>query len=67
MGALPQFIRLATAGVPPLSALPGPERLADVTLDLLFRAIGPRAPDRPHVEASPRRTPSRAKPKRRPR
>jgi AcrR family transcriptional regulator len=40
LGAFPQLIRRATEELAPFSALPGPERLAEATLDLLFRAVG---------------------------
>ena len=42
MGGVPQLIRRALDTVAPFSTLPGPEQLADRTLDLLFRAVGPR-------------------------
>jgi AcrR family transcriptional regulator len=53
MGAMPQLIRRAAGDRPPFSALPGPERLAEASMDLLLRAIG--APSK----KSPTRTASR--------
>jgi AcrR family transcriptional regulator len=42
MGAIPQLIRRAAGERPPFAGLPGPEELADASLTLLWRAIGPR-------------------------
>jgi AcrR family transcriptional regulator len=44
MGGLPQMVRRATGGQPLFSALPPPEPLAEVSAELLFRAIAPRPP-----------------------
>jgi len=40
MGALPQMVRRAAGDRPPFSVLPGPEKLAHESVELLFRAIG---------------------------
>jgi AcrR family transcriptional regulator len=40
LGALPQLLRRAAKEVPPLAALPPPEELAELSVNLLFRAIG---------------------------
>jgi TetR/AcrR family transcriptional regulator len=40
LGPLPQLARRASRSLPLFSALPGPERLADLSIDLLFRAVG---------------------------
>ncbi len=45
MGGVPQLVRRALPGIPPFSTLPGPEDLADRTLELLFRAVGRHAPE----------------------
>jgi hypothetical protein len=42
LGAMPQLIRRAAGGRAPFAALPGPEALADASMDLLMRAIGTR-------------------------
>lgn len=42
MGALPQLVRRAMGAQPPFSALPPPGPLAEVSVELLFRAIAPR-------------------------
>jgi AcrR family transcriptional regulator len=48
MGPLPQVIRRATMHVPAVAAsFPDAAQLADQMLDLLFRAVGPRAPASP--------------------
>jgi AcrR family transcriptional regulator len=43
LGALPQLARRASRSVPLLSHLPGPEELADLSIRLLFRAVGKKA------------------------
>jgi len=40
LGGVPQLIRRAAGELPPFDSLPGPEDLADATIDLLFRAVG---------------------------
>jgi AcrR family transcriptional regulator len=40
MGALPQFVRRAAGDQAPFAMLPGPEQLAEISVGLLFRAIG---------------------------
>jgi AcrR family transcriptional regulator len=40
MGALPQMVRRAAGDRPPFAVLPGPEKLAHESAELLFRAIG---------------------------
>jgi AcrR family transcriptional regulator len=42
LGPLPQIARRASRSLPLFSGLPRVERLADLSLDLLFRAVGPR-------------------------
>lgn len=42
LGAMPQLIRRAAGDRPPFAALPGPEKLAEASMELLFRAIGAR-------------------------
>jgi AcrR family transcriptional regulator len=41
LGALPQIVRRA-AGLPGRLAMPGKERLAAISIELFFRALGPR-------------------------
>ena len=70
LGAMPQLIRRAAGDRPPFSALPGPERLAEASVELLVRAIGARPAKRPTPRESrgtdSRRSSSRtAKPRRR--
>jgi AcrR family transcriptional regulator len=61
LGGLPQLLRRAAKEIPPLAALPPPEELAELSVRLLFRAIG--APEGASVP--PRRAvskkPTRAK------
>jgi AcrR family transcriptional regulator len=40
LGPLPQLARRASRSLPLFSALPGAERLADLSIELLFRAVG---------------------------
>jgi AcrR family transcriptional regulator len=50
LGAMPQLVRRAAGDQAPFSMLPGPQGLAEMSAELLFRAIGPRArPSRPPV------------------
>ncbi|HLK36067.1 MAG TPA: TetR/AcrR family transcriptional regulator [Polyangiaceae bacterium] len=42
LGGLPQLVRRAAGDRPPFASLPGPEALAEMSVELLFRAIGPR-------------------------
>ncbi|HEY3817849.1 MAG TPA: TetR/AcrR family transcriptional regulator [Polyangiaceae bacterium] len=59
MGALPQLARRAAGDRPPFSMLPGPEKLAEASVELLLRAIGaapPKPPSRIRGDASPRTT-----------
>ncbi len=44
MGGVPQFVRRAAGREPPFGALGSFERLADASVELLFRAIGAREP-----------------------
>lgn len=46
MGGVPQFVRRAAGSEPPFGALGSPARLADASVELLFRAIGAREPAR---------------------
>jgi AcrR family transcriptional regulator len=46
MGGVPQLVRRATRGKPQFAALPSPERLAEASVELLFRAIAPRRASR---------------------
>ena len=55
MGGIPQVVRRATRGQPPFSALPATEKLAEASVELLFRAIAPR----PSRKGAKRRRPSR--------
>jgi TetR/AcrR family transcriptional regulator len=41
VGALPQVLRRATGSLPLFSILPNPEQLADLSIRILFRAVGP--------------------------
>ena len=41
LGPLPQIARRASRALPLFSALPDANRLADLSIDLLFRAVGP--------------------------
>lgn len=59
LGALPQLARRASGSVPPLSSLPGPEELADLSIGLLFRAVG-NEPTRPPSARSKGRGPRRS-------
>jgi AcrR family transcriptional regulator len=43
LGAVPQFVRRAAGREAPFRALPPPRELADISAELLFRAIGARA------------------------
>jgi AcrR family transcriptional regulator len=67
LGALPQLARRASRSVPPLSQLPAPEELADLSIRLLFRAVGKAAvqtpsgrPSRGAHQSRPKRAPTRA-------
>ena len=67
LGALPQLARRASRLVPPLAHLPGPEELADLSIGLLFRAVGKpaaqaRAGRRPRSDerSGSKRKPTRA-------
>jgi len=42
LGGLPQVVRRAGGAIPLFAALPSSERLADLSIELLFRALGPR-------------------------
>lgn len=55
LGALPQLARRGTRSIPLFDALPGAERLADLSMDLLFRAVGgtPTRSKRPKQEKPP--------------
>jgi AcrR family transcriptional regulator len=55
LGAMPQLIRRAAGDRPPFSSLPGPEKLAGESMELLLRAIGAPAARRPTRTAPPRR------------
>jgi AcrR family transcriptional regulator len=44
LGGFPQLLRRAAGSEPPFAALPGPETLAQISVDLLFRAIGAAPP-----------------------
>ncbi len=56
LGLLPQLVRRATRGQPAFAALPAPEGLAEASVELLFRAIGPRG------KAKVRRAPEKTSP-----
>jgi AcrR family transcriptional regulator len=43
LGGAPQILRRAAGTEPPFALLPGPEALAQISIELLFRAIGTRA------------------------
>jgi AcrR family transcriptional regulator len=43
MGGLPQIVRRASGGKAPLTGWPPPEALAQVSVEMLFRAIAPRS------------------------
>ena len=45
MGGVPQLVRRAAGSGPPFAALPSPDRLAEGSVELLFRAIGKRLPE----------------------
>ena len=51
MGGVPQFVRRAAGSEPPFGALGSPARLADASVELLFRAIGGREPGRVRKKA----------------
>jgi hypothetical protein len=53
LGPLPQMARRASRAMPIFSALPNAEDLADLSIDLLFRAVGAREP--PAATRGPRR------------
>lgn len=55
VGALPQLLRRAAEEIPPLAMLPAPEPLAELSGELLLRAIGARRGASP---TSSRRKPS---------
>jgi TetR/AcrR family transcriptional regulator, regulator of autoinduction and epiphytic fitness len=63
LGAMPQLIRRAAGDRPPFSVLPGPEKLAEASMELLLRAIGARGTKKPSRTA--KRLTRTAKPKRR--
>jgi AcrR family transcriptional regulator len=42
MGGIPQIVRRASGGAAPLTGWPPPEALAQVSVEMLFRAIAPR-------------------------
>ncbi len=42
LGAVPQFVRRAAGQAPPFKALPPPPALAELSSELLFRAVGAR-------------------------
>jgi AcrR family transcriptional regulator len=44
LGPLPQLARRASQALPVFAGLPGPDRLADLSIDLLFRAVGAPKP-----------------------
>jgi AcrR family transcriptional regulator len=43
MGGIPQIVRRASRGAVPVTGWPPPEVLAEVSVEMLFRAIAPRA------------------------
>lgn len=55
MGAFPQVARRAAGQRAPFAALPPPERLAELSTELLFRAIGARPATAPPKRARRRR------------
>jgi AcrR family transcriptional regulator len=55
LGAMPQLIRRAAGDRPPFAALPGPEKLAEASMELLLRAIGARPAKKPSRTAPRRR------------
>jgi TetR/AcrR family transcriptional regulator len=57
MGALPQFVRRAAGREAPFASLPPPRPLAEASIELLLRAIGPRRRRSPRGRAS--RAPTR--------
>lgn len=59
IGGLPQFIRRAAGDQPPFSLLPEPEGLARASVDLFFRAVGPRAEAPAVAKRAPRGKPRR--------
>jgi AcrR family transcriptional regulator len=52
MGAMPQFVRRAAGHAAPFKALPPPPALAELSAELLFRAIGARDKPRKRKSAS---------------
>jgi AcrR family transcriptional regulator len=60
MGAMPQFVRRAAGDQPPFAMLPGPEELAQISVDLLFRAIRAARPAARRRPAAPKEAKRRA-------
>lgn len=54
MGGIPQLVRRASDGAAPVPGWPPAEKLADVSVEMLFRAIAPPG-------AAPKRAASRRK------
>jgi AcrR family transcriptional regulator len=54
LGPLPQIARRASRALPIFSALPSAEDLADLSIDLLFRAVGTKEPPAPATPATRR-------------
>jgi AcrR family transcriptional regulator len=55
LGAFPQLVRRAAGDRAPFSALPGPEKLAHDSGELLFRAIGGKGKSEPGARPRPKR------------
>jgi AcrR family transcriptional regulator len=56
LGALPQIARRASHVLPVFSSLPGPDRLADISIGLLFRAVGATTSSSRHRSPGQRKT-----------